>query len=123
MEDQTHGGTMLLFVRLKRNVLFVVIFAAIAWPAQAEFFTGNALWDLCRYNRTAASYVAMGMTDGMINMYGPGVSKPMFCVRNGVTTEQVTDLVCKELELYPQLRDRPAFERAYAAILGAFHCW
>ena len=100
---------------------------AFAMSAHAVFQDGNKLLANIQSNNGSARLMAegyiVGVIDGIEAMDGSPASEGLRnCLREGVAASQVVDIVRRELEARPDLRDFPAVLIVGAAISDAFPC-
>lgn len=100
-----------------------------ASSANATFFTGNKLHELCQSSPLVAAGYVMGITDfngvnlNAIDQNGNSVqSKQFICIARDVSGQQATDVVCKYLADHPKDRNSPAPILVYSALLDAWPC-
>ncbi|QKD03497.1 hypothetical protein EB235_20010 [Mesorhizobium loti R88b] len=98
--------------------------------AQAGFFTGNELHNLCTSSPGFAQGYVIGvadLTDLNVGVIDQATGKPVvpnkfICIPEGVVAQQVTDIACKYLEDHPENRQSPAPILVYQALLAAWRC-
>ena len=96
-------------MRVKASVLMIVA-AMIAGPARAGFVTGNDLYTKCD-----------GFVTGVFDTLPTG-PKGLVCPGPNVTAGQVHDVVVKNLQEHPTMRNLPAAFLVGAALGGAIPC-
>lgn len=120
------------------NRAFVAVFAAALWatPAAAQvpaqIWDGNELYKYCSAQKEKSpSYVhaqasCVGYVVGLIDWeYAVAVSqraKPAFCVKDGMTVQQVVDIVINYLKAHPELRHHNGAWIAGEALRQAVPC-
>lgn len=83
-----------------------------------NFFRGCESQGMLR--QSSVSYL-VGLVDG-IKLSKHYDSKLDICLSDGVTGTQMLDVVCKDMRLYPNLRNAPAAYIAMSALQDAFPC-
>jgi len=80
--------------------------------AETAYKTGNELWQICNADRPQCLSYIIGVVDGWSMRRG--------CLPEGVTAEQITDIVVQWLARSPHYRHHPAPTLIMLAILEAF---
>lgn len=110
-------------------VLFLLVTCFETSSANATFYTGNRLHELCQSSPSLAAGYAMGIIDfnglnlNAIDENGNSVrSKQFICIPSDVSGQQAKDVVCKYLADHPKDRNLPAPILVYSALLEAWRC-
>jgi len=107
-------------MRVRASVLMTVA-AMIAGPARAEFVTGNDLYTKCVSNAPEDKFWCLGFVTGVFDTLPTG-PKGLVCPGPNVTAGQVHDVVVKNLQEHPTMRNLPAAFLVGAALGVAFPC-
>lgn len=104
---------------MKLAIIGVLLAALAPAPVSAQALQGNDLWARCKGEPigAACSYYVGGVTDGLAAAGGLSA-----CVPNGVTYEQVADIVRKYLEANPAMRHNGAAFLVHRALRKGFPC-
>jgi hypothetical protein len=86
------------------------------------FFTGNEMYEICQTSRPTARTYAAGVLDGASAMEFWETKRVSVCPSNGVTVNQVGDLMCRRLEENPEERNLSAGAIAWNAFYAAWPC-
>lgn len=116
-----------------RLIAVFAVFAATILspaPANADFKSGNDLYQDCTTREDAAAYYqkrayCMGYIVGVADAnstFGAIIRRPLFCLSAGVTTGQLVDVVTRYLETHPQSRHYAAASLVGGAFMEAFPC-
>lgn len=113
---------------MKQIVGAILAGLLLVGPASAQFYTGNELLDLCKSSRTLVIGYSAGFVEGRQDIVVDAddgmlrTVKPTFCIPDGVTLGQITDVICKALTDNPANRHWSASVLARASINDAFPC-
>lgn len=86
-----------------------------------NFYSGNDLLDLCERGRVGAISYVSGAADAIMFLANSN-GQPEFCLPEGTTDRQITDVVCKHIDSFPSSRHRPAAGLTRGALNLAFPC-
>lgn len=109
---------------MKHLITLAVAFSPMPLHAQTAMvgMTGNQLYEHCKSkdaNDLNACYgYILGVVD--VNWIFAKSAKPVLPIADGVTGEQIKDIVVRHLEAHPEERHLPASFIAYMAIKLAF---
>ena len=98
--------------------LFITLTAALAFSAQAQFISGNTLYERLTSNNHGNTMWSMGYVTGVSDAY----NGELFCVPQTVTVGQITDMARRALESRPQDRHLPADILIMLALFDVFPC-
>jgi hypothetical protein len=94
-------------------------------PACAQGWTGNDLLTMCQdtnpQNPTISKGMCLGYVTGAYETYSETLPQ-IACTGNGVTGQQLMDIVVKFLLLNPEKRNKGAALLVGAALADAFPC-
>ncbi|BCH10438.1 hypothetical protein MesoLj131c_46960 [Mesorhizobium sp. 131-3-5] len=98
--------------------------------AEAGFFSGNELHDLCASSPGFAQGYVLGVADlvdlnvGVLDQVTgqPVIPKKFICIPGGVVAQQAADIACKYLSDHPENRQSAAPILVYQALLEAWRC-
>ena len=98
--------------------LLIALTAALAFSAQAQFISGNTLYERITSNNHGHTMWSMGYVTGVSDAY----NGDLFCVPQTVTVGQLTDITRRSLESRPQDRHLPADILIMLALVDLFPC-
>lgn len=115
---------------MRRQIAWaVIVFAAVSGssPTHAQFYTGNDILGWCSNLKALVTGYAAGLVEGFpVIVYDEeGIlrtPKSPFCIPDGVTVSQVTDVICRAIDQEPASRHWPASSLAVAALSKAWPC-
>jgi hypothetical protein len=81
-----------------------------------RYMTGNDFLTQCRNTRVACSTYIQGVNDAMLSLTSGTDRDLPYCIPNGSTIDQVTDVVLAFLQAHPEHRHRLAPEIIAAAL-------
>lgn len=91
-------------------------------PVRAAFVDGNELWTMCRHGPDR-SLECMSYVRGVVDALDiPSPAGTPFCIRNGVTVGQLTDVVANFLQATPEARDADGAALVRHALSKTFPC-
>lgn len=99
----------------KSIILTAVLFAG---AAQAQFISGNTLYERMTSGNHGHIMWSMGYVTGVSDAY----NGEMFCVPQTVTVGQITDITQRSLSSRPQDRHLPADILIMLALVDLFPC-
>ena len=110
---------------MKRLLLFGAVL--LSFDAQAQhFWTGNRLHEYLSSTNSIQNDWGRGYVLGVVDAHATfmllGSVSPWFCIPQGVTGNQVSDIVKQHLEKYPQVRHEVASTLVTLALTEAFPC-
>ena len=98
--------------------LLIALTAALAFSAQAQFISGNTLYERITSTNHGNIMWSMGYVTGVSDAY----NGEMFCVPQTVTVGQLTDMAKRALASRPQDRHLPADILIMLALVDVFPC-
>jgi len=105
-----------------KRLALVAVMVGIAGGANADFYDGNKILTFCETDRAAAYGYVAGVIDFheyyVVQTYG----EPFFCLPEGVTVRQVTDIACDHIEKHIASRHLGAGGLVQGALNIAFPC-
>jgi hypothetical protein len=104
---------------MKRTMVAAAMVALLSSPAGAEV-TGNDLHQYCRrHNQDFCRGFIIGAVDMFIFQM---VNQDPICVRDGMTWDQLPDVVVNHITAHPETRHEPAIYLVVRAIREVFDC-
>lgn len=88
----------------------------------ANFFSGNDVYQYCRDNPVAARFFAGGVFDAFDAFDVLDENRSMMCATESVTLGQAEDVMCSYLEKHPEERHLTAASLAMYAFSTAWPC-
>jgi Rap1a immunity proteins len=110
------------FVMRVRALVLMIVAAMIAGPVRAEFIiTGSDLYTRCNSNAAEDKFWCLGFVTGVHDALPTG-PKGLVCAGPNVTAGQLHDVVVKNLQEHPAMRNLPAALLVGTALGVAFPC-
>ena len=98
--------------------LLICLTLLLSFSAQAQFISGNSLYERIISNNHGNTMWSMGYVTGVSDAY----NGDLFCVPQTVTVGQLTDMTRRTLESRPQDRHLPADILIMLALVDVFPC-
>ncbi|WP_343725484.1 Rap1a/Tai family immunity protein [Herbaspirillum huttiense] len=113
-----------------KKFAFAGMLSLLIGPAHAAFFNGNQIYDWLQKpaTRTPATTFIVGVADNESTHYafallqGNARATAFFCVPEGVTAGQLSDIVLKYFSDHPSTRHFDAVLLVRAALLEPYPC-
>ena len=96
----------------------ICVVALVVMPAQAQFYSGNELWQIMQ----ADDYTSKGMALGFVAGVSDSWDGTLVCGPSSVTLGQAVDIVKRFLRDNPQSRHLSAESLARVALARAWPC-
>jgi len=112
-------------MRYVRSLLTCIV-CLLSFPADANFFDGNKLENLCSVesgiSQTSCAYYVMGITDGIMLQQNVLGNTKFICIPPSATGEQITAVAKKFMHDHPEILHYPANALVNNALVDAFPC-
>lgn len=105
--------------RLPVSFLALATTLALSTPTSGNYYAGNSWADACyqRQYGLLAGYLA-----GIVDASEVSMAPRPFCIPEGVTLEQLSDVFCAEVREHPEMRHYLGSALAFIAFRTSFPC-